>query len=70
MIVKVIIYPNRRELNLVFEGRNVVTMSKVLHELGLNEYLAVPVKDGEPVTGDEVLKDGDVIEVYEVISTG
>ncbi len=70
MKVKVILYPNAREEYVVIEGRSKATVSKVLKELGLNEYVAVPVKDGTPLTGDYVLSDGDTVEVYEVISTG
>ncbi len=70
MRIKVTIYPNKREKYVIIEGKEKVRVSKVLNELGLNEYLAVPVKDGIPLTGDDVLRDGDEIEVYEVISTG
>lgn len=55
-----------RKINLK-EG---VSIEELLLELGINRETVLVTKNGEISIEDEILKDGDVIEIISVISGG
>ena len=46
------------------------TIEKLLRALSLNPVEVVATKNGEVVTEDEVLEEGDEVELYSVVSGG
>ena len=70
MIVRVRIYPTKREVTIEKPGRKVMRVMTLLRELGYGVYEVVVVKGGKPLTEDDVVTDGDEVEVYEVRSAG
>lgn len=70
MKVKVIIYPNERVKEVVIEGKETVRVSYILRRIGFNEFSVIVRLHGKVVMEDEAVSDGDVIEVYEVMSSG
>ncbi len=67
--IKVAIYPGGR-IRLIEFRKSRVSVSRLLKELNYGIYAAVVVKDGVPLTEDDLISDGDELEVYEVTSTG
>ncbi|HEB64849.1 MAG TPA: MoaD/ThiS family protein, partial [Chloroflexi bacterium] len=47
-----------------------ITVRKAIQQAGLNPESVLPTREGELVTGDTILKDGDVIRLVAVISGG
>jgi len=47
-----------------------ITVKELLKKLGLSPESYVVTKNGEVVVEDEIISDGDVIEVYRVVSGG
>jgi len=70
LIVRVRIYPNKKEVIIKKPGRKVMRVMSLLRELGYGVYEVVVVKGGKPLTEDDVVTDGDEVEVYEVRSAG
>jgi len=70
LIVRAKIYPIRREVTIRKPGRKVMRVMTLLRELGYGVYEVVVVKGGKPLTEDDVVTDGDEVEVYEVRSAG
>ncbi len=70
MIVRVRIYPARKEVTIRKPGRGAMRVMTLLRELGYGVYEVVVVKGGKPLTEDDVVTDGDEVEVYEVRSAG
>lgn len=70
LIVRVRIYPIRKEVIIEKPARRVMRVMTLLRELGYGVYEAVVVKGGKPLTEDDVIMDGDEVEVYEVRSAG
>ena len=54
--------------NLVLEEK--MTVAQLLQKAGVNSTEAVVARNGEVVTEDAVLKDGDSIKVFSVVSGG
>jgi len=70
LIVRIKIYPTRKEVTIEKPGRKVMRVMTLLRELGYGIYEVVVVKGGRPLTEDDVIGDGDEVEVYEVRSAG
>ncbi|MCD6340388.1 MAG: MoaD/ThiS family protein [Desulfurococcales archaeon] len=68
MSVKLKLYPSGEERSVDVSG--VLTVGDILKMLGLDPSDYVVVKNGEVVTEDDVVSNGDVIEVYRVVSGG
>ncbi|MCD6084703.1 MAG: MoaD/ThiS family protein [Desulfurococcales archaeon] len=68
MQVRVRIVPGGEERVLEIEGK--ATVRKVLNKLGLSPDEYVVTKNGEVVVEDEEVVDGDLLEVYRVVSGG
>ncbi len=47
-----------------------ITVRKAIQQAGLNPESVLPTRKGELVTGDTILKDGDLIRLVAVISGG
>ena len=67
--IKIAIYPGGR-IRLIEFRKSRVSVRRLLKELNYGIYAAVVVKDGVPLTEDDLISDGDELEVYEVTSTG
>ena len=70
MIVRVKIYPTKKEVTIEKPSRKAMRVMTLLRELGYGVYEVVVVKSGKPLTEDDVVTDGDEVEVYEVRSAG
>ncbi len=70
MRVKIKLYPNERVKDVVIEDKATVKVLRILRMLGLNQYHVIVVVNGRVVMEDYDVKDGDIVEIYEVISTG
>ena len=70
MRVKVVIYPDKRMREVIVEGKESIRVSDILRRVGLDEFDVIVRLRGKVVMEDEVVKDGDVIEIYEVMSSG
>ncbi len=68
-MIKIAIYPEGR-IRLIEFRKSRVSVRRLLKELNYGIYAAVVVKDGVPLTEDDLISDGDELEVYEVTSTG
>ena len=66
------IFENKRvEVDLNKElGRDRVLVKEFLKLLGLTPLSAVVTRGGEPLVDEDVIEDGDSIEVYTVTSLG
>ncbi len=53
-----------------YEVKAGMTIRSALKKLEISPHAVIPTRDGELVTDDEHLKDGDVIRLYAVISGG
>lgn len=53
-----------------FEVRHGMTVADALKKLGLNAESVLPTRDGELITDDEIVREGDVIKLVAVISGG
>jgi len=70
MRVKVVIYPDKRMREVIVEGKESIRVSDILRRVGLDEFDVIVRLRGKVVMEDEVVKDGDVVEIYEVMSSG
>ncbi len=68
MPAKLKLYPSGEERSVDVRGR--ITVRDILEMLGLEPSDYVVVRNGEVVTEDDVVSDGDLIEVYRVVSGG
>jgi len=68
-MIKITIYPGGR-IKLIDFQKQRISVRRLLKELNYGVYAAVVVKDGMPLTEDDLISDGDELEVYEVTSTG
>lgn len=68
-MIRIVKYPNGETIEYTPKKR-VVRIRYLLRDLGYEPCEVVVVKGGKPVTEDDVVIDGDEIELYEVISTG
>ncbi len=53
-----------------FEVNHGMTIRAALKKLDIQPEAVIPTKEGELVTDDEILQDGDVIKLVAVISGG
>jgi sulfur carrier protein len=53
-----------------YEVRQGMTLRHALEKIGLNREAVIAVLDGELITDDQILKDGQVIRLVGVISGG
>jgi sulfur carrier protein ThiS len=53
-----------------YEVKAGMTIYHALQNLGIDEHSVIPTRDGEVLTDDEILHDGDVIKLVAVISGG
>lgn len=67
MVIKVRIVPENREIEVHGNNKRV---RELLKELGLSLEEAVVIKGGRVVLDDEVVKDGESIEVLLAVSGG
>jgi len=67
MVIKVRIVPENREIEVHGDNKRV---RELLKELGLSLEEAVVIKKGRVVLDDEVVKDGESIEVLLAVSGG
>ncbi|HID80165.1 MAG TPA: thiamine biosynthesis protein ThiS [Ignisphaera sp.] len=67
MVIKVRIVPENKEVEVRGGNRRV---RELLKELGLSLEEAVVVKNGRVVLDDEVVKDGESVEVLLAVSGG
>lgn len=58
-----------KERSLSVQENN-IKVEKLLLKLGFNPEDVLILKDGKLITEDKVLKDGDEIEIIEVVSQG
>ena len=70
MRVKVVIYPDERMREVMVEGKESIRVSDILRRVGLDEFGVIVRLRGKVVMEDEVVMDGDVVEIYEVMSSG
>jgi len=71
LTIKVTIYPGGRVVEYVPKGRRGrVLVERLLKDLGYTPLTAVVVRGGAPLTEDDVIRDGDEVEIYEVRSAG
>ena len=70
MRVKVVIYPDERMREVMVEGKESIRVSDILRRVGLDEFGVIVRLRGKVVMEDEVVRDGDVVEIYEVMSSG
>ena len=70
MRVKVVIYPDERLREVIVEGKESIRVSDILRRVGLDEFGVIVRLRGKVVMEDEVVRDGDVVEIYEVMSGG
>ena len=70
MRVKVVIYPDERLREVIVEGKESIRVSDILRRVGLDEFGVIVRLRGKVVMEDEVARDGDVVEIYEVMSGG
>lgn len=70
MRVKVVIYPGERMREVMVEGKESIRVSDILRRVGLDEFGVIVRLRGKVVMEDEVVRDGDVVEIYEVMSSG
>ena len=70
MRVKVVIYPDERLREVIVEGKESIRVSDILRRVGLDEFGVIVRLRGKVVMEDEVVMDGDVVEIYEVMSGG
>jgi len=68
-MIKVVIYPGGRIASYTPKGRR-ISVGRLLQALSYEAYAAVVVKNGTPLTEDDLIYDGDEVEIYEVTSTG
>ncbi len=69
LTIKVRVYPGGRVVEYEVR-RGKVTVFRLLKDLGYKPYTAVIVRRGTPLTEDELVFDGDEVELYEVRSAG
>lgn len=53
-----------------FEVEAGITIYHALQKLGIDEHSVITTRDGDVLTDDEILQDGDVIKLVAVISGG
>ena len=53
-----------------YEVKAGMTIYHALRKLGIDEHSVIPTRDGEVLTDDEILHDGDEIKLVAVISGG
>lgn len=53
-----------------FEVKSGITVQNALKKAGINSESVLATRDGELITDDEILREGDVIKLVEVISGG
>jgi sulfur carrier protein ThiS len=53
-----------------FEVKSGMTLRDAIKKLDILPESVIPVKDGEPITDDIILEDGDQIKLVRVISGG
>jgi len=70
MRVKVVIYPDKRMREFIVEGKESIRVSDILRRVGLDEFDVIVRLRGKVVMEDEAVKNGDVVEIYEVMSSG
>jgi len=70
MIVEVVTYPGGELVKVDVGSKDVVPVAVVLRRLGYRPYEVVVTVNGELVTEDDVVRDGDLVEVYKVMSVG
>ncbi len=64
--MKVVLRNPAREVEVARKGR----VSDLLKELGINPEAVLVIRQGVLLTGDEPLRDADVVEIRPVISGG
>jgi len=67
MVIKVRIVPENKEIEVHGDSRRV---RELLKELGLSLEEAIVIKGGRVVLDDEVVKDGENVEVLLAVSGG
>lgn len=65
--IKVFIERDYKEIEIEFNGKNVLDL---LNYLNLDWSRIIVVKNGEIVTEDEEIKDGDYIKILDAVSGG
>jgi sulfur carrier protein ThiS len=60
---------------LILRGKEIqvksgITVQNALKKAGINRESVLATRAGELITGDEILREGDVIKLVEVISGG
>ncbi|MCE4604729.1 MAG: MoaD/ThiS family protein [Aeropyrum sp.] len=65
---RVRLVPEGRELDVEVGGG--VTARRLLEELGMNEEMAVVLRDGAPLLPEDRVRPGDRVEVVRVLSGG
>lgn len=53
-----------------FQVKSGITVQNALKKVGINSESVLATRDGELITDDEILREGDVIKLVEVISGG
>jgi len=67
MKIKIYLEREAKELEIEFNGKNI---KDLLKQLNLDWSRFVIVKNGEIVTEDEEIKEGDYIKILDVVSGG
>jgi sulfur carrier protein len=53
-----------------FEVRPGITLQKALKKIGVNPETVLATRDGELITEDEILREGEMVKLVAVISGG
>ncbi len=70
MRVKVVIYPKLEILTKELKGKSRLRVKELISMLGYREWEVIVCKYSEILALDDYVFDGDVIHIYEVVSTG
>ncbi len=68
-MVRVVKYPSGKVIEVPLQGTRIKVI-RVLSFLGYHPWQVLVVKEGVPITEDESLSNDDVLEIYEVVSSG
>jgi sulfur carrier protein ThiS len=53
-----------------YEVKHGISIRTALEKLGIQSESVIPIKDNELVTDDEIIQEGDIIQLVAVISGG
>lgn len=70
MKLKIVIYPRLEILTKEIKDKSRISVRELIRLLGYREYEVVVSKFSNVLSPDDYLSDGDIVHIYEVISTG